>query len=212
VGGRGRDGWVVASTVWAWTSLPNGGSAPTFGVTLSLLENRGAAFGIGGSYPVLVLLVAVAVTVALALWLARSAFRLQRLGLAVALGGGLGNFSCVWPTARSSTGSTLRPTRRHSTSPTSPSEVACSSSSPTPSCAASEPETLSRPESFVDRDVDGRAPGFPDSKRMLATRPALLEDIMFTRTTGAVQPAAAPSTRLVRSVGLGPAPGSSRRW
>ncbi len=39
----------------------------------------------------LVLLAGVAATVAVALWLARSAFRLQRLGLAVALGGGLGN-------------------------------------------------------------------------------------------------------------------------
>ncbi len=34
----------VASTVWAWTSLPNGGKVATFGVTLSLLNNRGAAF------------------------------------------------------------------------------------------------------------------------------------------------------------------------
>jgi len=81
----------VASTVWAWTSLPNGGKVATFGVTLSLLNNRGAAFGLGGSHPVLVLLAGVAATVAVALWLARSAFRLQRLGLAVALGGGLGN-------------------------------------------------------------------------------------------------------------------------
>jgi hypothetical protein len=37
----------------------------------------------------------------------------------------------------------------------------------------------------------------------VATRPALLEDIMTTRTTAAVHPATASSTRLLRSVGLG---------
>jgi lipoprotein signal peptidase len=93
-------GWTVAagvaalditSTVWASTSLPaTGTGTATFGVTLSRLDNRGAAFGFGGAHPMLVLLAAVVSSGAIALGLARSRSRLQRLGLAVALGGGLG--------------------------------------------------------------------------------------------------------------------------
>ncbi len=52
---------VVASTVWAWVDLPNAGTGATFG-SVSRLDNRGAAVGLGGAHPLLVLLAAVAST------------------------------------------------------------------------------------------------------------------------------------------------------
>ena len=96
-------GWAVAagvatlditSTAWASTSLPRTATgAGTFGVTLSRLDNPGAAFGLGGAHPMLALLAAMVSSGAIALWLARSRSPLQRLGLAVALGGALGNLA-----------------------------------------------------------------------------------------------------------------------
>jgi signal peptidase II len=102
-------GWAVAagvaaldimSTVWVSTSLPRTATGPgtgietgTFGITLSRLDNRGASFGLGGAHPMLVLLAAAMSSGAIALALARSRSRLQRLGLAGALGGALGNLA-----------------------------------------------------------------------------------------------------------------------
>ena len=51
----------VASTVWAWADLPNVGTVATF-CAVSRLDNRGAAVGLGGAHPLLVLLAAVAST------------------------------------------------------------------------------------------------------------------------------------------------------
>lgn len=68
--------------------------APATGlISVRLVRNTGASFGIGSGHPVLVMVVSVAVIAVVAVLLARTASRGVTLFLAVVLGGALGNLA-----------------------------------------------------------------------------------------------------------------------
>lgn len=82
----------LASMVWARANLSPAEIGTSPGpLRLSLVENRGASFGLGAGHPGLVAATAAAGLVVLGVWLVRAQDRLSRYGLAAALGGGLGN-------------------------------------------------------------------------------------------------------------------------
>lgn len=80
-----------ASSAWAWSFVPADGTGAVFGLSLSRVDNRGAAFGLGAARPLLVLLAALAAVSTVSVWAGRSRRGVQRLGLSLALGGGLGS-------------------------------------------------------------------------------------------------------------------------
>jgi signal peptidase II len=68
--------------------------APADGlITVRLVRNTGASFGIGSGHPLLVMLVSVTVIAVVAVLLARTSSRGAALLLAVVLGGALGNLA-----------------------------------------------------------------------------------------------------------------------
>lgn len=69
---------------------PGGGGGP---VSVRLVRNTGASFGIGAGHPVLITLTAAAVLVIAAVWLFRTRSRVAALFLAAVLGGAAGNLT-----------------------------------------------------------------------------------------------------------------------
>lgn len=93
--------WVVAVTTAAvdlvskaWVRAyvpPLSPDGPPLRVELVL--NRGASLGLGAGHPHWVVAISAAALLALAVWLTRAGSRLERVGIALALGGGLGNLA-----------------------------------------------------------------------------------------------------------------------
>lgn len=62
-------------------------------LTVRLVRNSGASFGVGAGHPVLVMLVSVAVSAVVAVVLTRTPGKVAAMFLAAVLGGALGNFA-----------------------------------------------------------------------------------------------------------------------
>ena len=80
---------VSKSLVLAARPGPSGGGP----VSVRLVRNTGASFGLGAGHPVVVVLVAVVVIAIVAVLLARTSSRAAALCLAAVLGGALGNLA-----------------------------------------------------------------------------------------------------------------------
>lgn len=95
--------WALAAAVagadllsGAWARSHLDPLTPTTGrpwLRLGLVANPGASFGVGAGHPGVVLAFSAAAVSALVVWLARAGRRLRWIGLAMALGGGLGNLA-----------------------------------------------------------------------------------------------------------------------
>ena len=102
-------------------------------VSLRLVRNTGAGFGIAAGHPLVVTLTALAILAVAVALLARASSRAVALSLAAVVGGAAGNLADrlfrapAQAAAPWSTGSTSPSTRPPSTSPTSPSASAPSS-------------------------------------------------------------------------------------
>jgi signal peptidase II len=81
---------VSKSLVLASHPSPNRGGGV---VSVRLVRNTGASFGLGAGHPVVVVLVAVAIIAIVAVLLARTRSRAAALCLAAVLGGALGNLA-----------------------------------------------------------------------------------------------------------------------
>ena len=84
----------AATKAWALSALRAGRQITVTGglIRLRLVANHGAAFGFGAGYEPLVVLASAVGIVLLGIW-ARSHQHVQRLGAALAVGGGLGNLA-----------------------------------------------------------------------------------------------------------------------
>jgi signal peptidase II len=80
---------VSKSLVLAARPGPSGGGV----VSVRLVRNTGASFGLGAGHPIVVVLVAVAIIAIVAVLLARTRSRAAALCLAAVLGGALGNLA-----------------------------------------------------------------------------------------------------------------------
>lgn len=94
--------WVLAGAVGAADLLTRAWACSRLGplpsrdhrwLRVGLVTNSGAGFGLGAGHPGLVLVVSAVAIVGLAVWLARTGRRAQWIGLAMALGGGVGNLA-----------------------------------------------------------------------------------------------------------------------
>ncbi len=85
----------ATTKAWALSALGDGHRITVAGglLRLQLVANHGAAFGFGAGYEPLVAVVSAAGIVLLGLWAWHATSALERLGAALAVGGGLGNLA-----------------------------------------------------------------------------------------------------------------------
>ena len=85
----------AATKAWALSALRAGHQITVAGglIQLRLVANHGAAFGFGAGYEPLVVLASAAGIVLLGLWARYATGAVERLGAALAVGGGLGNLA-----------------------------------------------------------------------------------------------------------------------
>ena len=86
-------GTDLLTKTWAAHRLASAAASrqPRPWLSLTLVRNRGLSLGIGAGHPILVVLIAVVATAFVAVRLGRASTPMQRVGLAVILGGALGN-------------------------------------------------------------------------------------------------------------------------
>ena len=85
----------AATKAWALSALRAGRQITVTGglIQLRLVANHGAAFGFGAGYEPLVVLASAVGVVLLGLWARYATSSVERLGAALAVGGGLGNLA-----------------------------------------------------------------------------------------------------------------------
>jgi signal peptidase II len=85
----------AATKAWALSALRDGHRITVQGglLRLQLVTNNGAAFGLGASYEPLVAVVSFALIVLLVIWAWRATSSLEKVGAALAVGGGVGNLA-----------------------------------------------------------------------------------------------------------------------
>jgi signal peptidase II len=85
----------AATKAWAQSALHPGHQITLAGglIRLRLIANHGAAFGFGAGYEPLVVLASAVGVVLLGLWVRYATSTVERLGAALAVGGGLGNLA-----------------------------------------------------------------------------------------------------------------------
>ncbi len=85
----------AATKAWALSALAAGRQITVAGglLRLRLVANHGAAFGVGSGYEPLVVVISVIGIVLLGLWARSATSAAERLGAALAVGGGLGNLA-----------------------------------------------------------------------------------------------------------------------
>lgn len=81
----------LVSKAWARAHLVPLHAADGGPLRWGLTQNRGASFGLGADHPTAVVGASAAAAAGLAIWLVHAAAPLVRVGVALALGGGLGN-------------------------------------------------------------------------------------------------------------------------
>ena len=85
----------AATKAWALSALRAGRQITVTGglIRLRLMANHGAAFGFGAGYEPLVVVASAVGVVLLGLWVRYATSSVERLGAALAVGGGLGNLA-----------------------------------------------------------------------------------------------------------------------